>query len=364
MLKKYIGISLITASIAVAGCSSSDDDDGGVTTPEAPEAEAPGGEEAPEGEETPGGEVPEGGSPAVVDGTIVVPQEFTPADGTSLNLAETLTNGIGDNTFTTLVTAAGDAGLVDALGGAGPLTVFAPTDAAFAALGAENIPTDAATLATVLQGHIVAGALDAGTVVANPGANITDLNGGSIAITTNADGAILVGGAGILAADVQTTNGIIHVIDTVIVGSGGGEAEGEEETPVVVDPNATAVTEASLIALNEAGFTEYVTLHTNAALGGVFDENQWTAFIPSNNAIPDDVDQAAAFQVVNNHLLTNGAFTAAQLLADNPPTANGGAELTFGGTADALTVNGFTATPIVIEGISANLFAIDGVITP
>ena len=356
MLKKYIGISLITASIAVAGCSSSDDDDTGALVPEAPEAEAP------------EGEGPEIGGPAVVDGTIVVPQDFTPADDATLNLAETLTNGIGDNTFTTLVTAAGDAGLVDALGGAGPLTVFAPTDAAFAALGAENIPTDVATLATVLQGHIVAGALDAGTVVANPGANITDLNGGSIAITTNADGAILVGGAGILAADIQTTNGIIHVIDTVIVGSGGGEGEGEGEgeegTPAVVDPNATAVTEPSLIALNEAGFTEYVTLHTNAALGGVFDENQWTAFIPSNDAIPDDIDQAMAFQVVNNHLLTNGAFTAAQLLADNPPTANGGAELTFGGTADALTVNGFTATPIVVEGISANLFAIDGVITP
>ena len=362
MLKKYIGISLITASIAVAGCSSSDDDDTGALVPEVPEVEAPEGE-VPE-VEVPEGEAPEVGGPAVVDGTIVVPQDFTPADDATLNLAETLTNGIGDNTFTTLVTAAGDAGLVDALGGPGPLTVFAPTDAAFAALGAENIPTDAAALATVLQGHIVAGALDSGTVVANPGANVTDLNGGSIAITTNADGAILVGGAGILTADIQTTNGIIHVIDTVIVGSGGDEGEGEEETPVAVDPNATAVTEPSLIALNEAGFTEYVTLHTNAALGGVFDENQWTAFIPSNDAIPDDVDQAAAFQVVNNHLLTNGAFTAAQLLADNPPTANGGAALTFGGTADALTVNGFTATPIVIEGISAILFAIDGVITP
>jgi len=243
------------------------------------------------------------------------------------------------------------------------LTVFAPTDAAFAALGAENIPTDADALSSILQGHIVSGALDSGTVVANAGLSATTLNGGSLAVTQNDDGAVLVGGAGLLAADIQATNGIVHVIDTVIVPAG-EEAPVEEETPAVVDPNATAVTEASLIALNEAGFTEYVTLHTNASLGAVFDENQWTAFIPSNDAIPDDVDQAMAFQVVNNHLLTNGAFTAAQLLADNPPTANGGAALTFGGTADALTVNGFTATPIVIEGISANLFSISGVITP
>ena len=290
-----------------------------------------------------------------------MPQDFTPADGATLNLAETLTNGIGDNTFTTLVTAAGNANLVDALSGPGPLTVFAPTDAAFAALGVENIPTDTAALATVLQGHIVAGALDSGAVVANPGANVTDLNGGSIAITTNADGAALVGGAGILTADIQTTNGIIHVIDTVIGASGGGEGEGEGE-PVVVDPNAPVVTEASLIALNEAGFTEYVTLHTNASLGAVFDDNEWTAFIPSNAAIPDDADQSMALVLVADHLLTNGVFSAGDLIAAGTMTANGGATLTFGGTADALTVNGLLATPIVIDGITANLFSIEGFI--
>jgi len=269
MLKKYIGISLITASIAVAGCSSSDDDDGPVTGVDTPEVEGP----EVEGPETEGPEV-EG--PDVGNGTtIVVPQDFTPSADATLNLAELLTNGIGDNTFTTLVTAAGDAGLVDALGGAGPLTVFAPTDAAFAALGAENIPTDADALSSILQGHIVSGALDSGTVVANAGLSATTLNGGSLAVTQNDDGAVLVGGAGLLAADIQATNGIVHVIDTVIVPAG-EEAPVEEETPVVVDPNATAVTEASLIALNEAGFTEYVTLHTNASLGAVFDENQWT----------------------------------------------------------------------------------------
>lgn len=350
MLKKYIGISLISASIAVAGCSSSDDDDGPVTIPE---AEAP-GEEAP-GEEAPGEEAP-GEETAT---TIVVPQEFTPADGVTLNLAETLTNGIGGNTFATLVGAAGTAGLTDALTGPGILTVFAPTDAAFDALGAANIPAETAALADLLQLHIVSGALDANAIAASVGLNAEALNGGTLPVTQDGE-ALLISGAGLVVTDVQATNGIVHVIDTVL----GVTAPPAEEEPAEVDPTAPIVTEASLIALNEAGFTEYVTLHTNASLGAVFDENEWTAFIPTNAALPDDADQSMAFIIVNDHLLTNGAFTAGELLANNPPTANGGAALTFGGTADALTVNGFTATPIVIEGLTANLFAIDGVITP
>jgi len=355
MLKKYIGISLITASIAVAGCSSSDDDDtGGTTTPDV---------------QTPDVETPDGGTPDVgtpdpgTATTIVVPQEFTPGDGVTLNLAETLSNGIAGNTFATLVGAAGTAGLTDALTGEGILTVFAPTDAAFDALGAENIPADPAVLSSLLQSHIVMGALDATTVAGGVGLSADTLSGESLAVTQAGD-ALLIDGAGLVATDVMTTNGIIHVVDAVLNVPAPTETETETETETPVDPNATVVTEASLIALNEAGFTEYVTLHTNASLGAVFDENAWTAFIPSNAAIPDDADQSMAFVIVNDHLLTSGAFSAADLLASNPPTANGGAALTFGGTADALTVNGFAATPIVIEGLAATLFSIDGVITP
>jgi len=346
MLKKYIGISLITASIAVAGCSSSDDDDTGGSTPEV---------ETPD-VETPDVETPDPGTAT----TIVVPQEFTAGDGVTLNLAETLSNGIAGNTFATLVGAAGTAGLTDALTGEGILTVFAPTDAAFDALGAENIPADPADLSSLLQSHIVMGALDATTVAGGVGLSADTLSGESLAVTQAGD-ALLIDGAGLVATDVMTTNGIIHVVDAVL--NVPAPTETETEAPPV-DPNATVVTEASLIALNEAGFTEYVTLHTNASLGAVFDENAWTAFIPSNAAIPDDADQSMAFVIVNDHLLTSGAFSAADLLASNPPTANGGAALTFGGTADALTVNGFAATPIVIEGLAATLFSIDGVITP
>jgi len=65
-----------------------------------------------------------------------------------------------------------------------------------------------------------------------------------------------------------------------------------------------------------------------------------------------NADQAGAFAVLNNHIMTNGATA----------TANGGATLTFGGAPAALTVNGFNATPFVVDGIPATIYIIDGVI--
>jgi uncharacterized surface protein with fasciclin (FAS1) repeats len=122
----------------------------------------------------------------------------------------------GAGNFTTLVTALKAADLVDTLNGEGPFTVFAPTDAAFAALpeGAlDGLLADPKQLASVLTLHVVAGRASASDVVGLD--SVATVQGTSLDIdTTNG---VSVGGAKVVQADVPASNGIIHVIDRVIL---------------------------------------------------------------------------------------------------------------------------------------------------
>lgn len=121
--------------------------------------------------------------------------------------------------FETLAAALTAAGLVDTLKGEGPFTVFAPTDAAFAALPAgtvENLlkPENLEQLQAVLTYHVVAGKVTAADVV-----NLTEatsVQGDTIDITV-VDGAVKVDAATVVSADVMASNGVIHVIDKVIL---------------------------------------------------------------------------------------------------------------------------------------------------
>ena len=119
--------------------------------------------------------------------------------------------------FKTLAAALQAAGLVDALKGKGPFTVFAPTDAAFAKLPAGTVDAllkDPAKLAAILKYHVVAGEVPASDVVKLTSAKT--LNGQSVAIKV-VGGKVMVDGATVTGADVKASNGIIHVIDAVIL---------------------------------------------------------------------------------------------------------------------------------------------------
>ena len=125
---------------------------------------------------------------------------------------------IADGRFTTLVAAVEAAGLVDALKGEGPLTVFAPTDDAFDVLGTDTINSllaDPETLASILLYHVVDGAVFSGDVVKLESA--TTLNGADITIRVDEDGNVFINDAQVIIADIITTNGVIHVIDAVIL---------------------------------------------------------------------------------------------------------------------------------------------------
>ncbi|KPP88973.1 MAG: hypothetical protein HLUCCA08_01985 [Rhodobacteraceae bacterium HLUCCA08] len=135
------------------------------------------------------------------------------AAGHSKDIVDT---AVEAGSFTTLVAAVEAAGLVDTLKGDGPFTVFAPTDDAFAALPegtVEGLLADPEALAAILTYHVVAGKVMS-----------TDLSDGMMAATVNGaeitigvGDAVTVDGATVTTADIETSNGVIHVIDAVIL---------------------------------------------------------------------------------------------------------------------------------------------------
>jgi uncharacterized surface protein with fasciclin (FAS1) repeats len=123
---------------------------------------------------------------------------------------------VAAGSFKTLVTAIQAAGLVDTLKGKGPFTVFAPTDEAFAKLPAgtvEGLLKDKAALTKVLTYHVVPGKVMAKDV---PTANVKTVQGQTVALKKDSMG-VTVNNAKVVAADVEASNGVIHVIDTVIL---------------------------------------------------------------------------------------------------------------------------------------------------
>jgi len=118
--------------------------------------------------------------------------------------------------FTTLVTALRAAGLVDTLKGPGPFTVFAPSDAAFAKIPRAQLDAllaDRNRLTQVLTFHVVPGRVMAADV--RPG-QVTTVQGGQLTVATSG-GNVTVNGARVTATDIAASNGVIHVIDTVVM---------------------------------------------------------------------------------------------------------------------------------------------------
>ena len=121
--------------------------------------------------------------------------------------------------FGTLAKALTAAGLVDTLKGDGPFTVFAPTDAAFAKLPAGTLesllqPANKDKLVSILTYHVVAGKVAASDVVKLDEA--TTVNGAAVDIQVNGS-TVMVDGATVTATDIAASNGVIHVIDSVIL---------------------------------------------------------------------------------------------------------------------------------------------------
>ena len=111
------------------------------------------------------------------------------------------------------------AGLIDTLKSAGPFTVFAPTDEAFAKVPKaqlEALLKDKAALTKVLTYHVVKGKVSASEVVKLNGKNVATVEGSTVKVKVKG-GKVMVNNANVVKTDIMTSNGVIHVIDTVIM---------------------------------------------------------------------------------------------------------------------------------------------------
>lgn len=138
-----------------------------------------------------------------------------PAFAQDMNIVET---AVGAGSFTTLVAAVEAAGLAETLSGEGPFTVFAPTDDAFAALPEGTVeslllPENRDQLIAVLTYHVVPGAVMSTDLTDDMTA--TTVQGADI--TIDLDNGVMVNEANVVTADIEASNGVIHVIDQVIL---------------------------------------------------------------------------------------------------------------------------------------------------
>ncbi|MDG2907484.1 MAG: fasciclin domain-containing protein [Acidimicrobiales bacterium] len=137
-------------------------------------------------------------------------------------LVDVVDVAVASKEFPTLVAAVVAAGLVDTLKSEGPFTVFAPNEEAFAAalealgLTADELLADVDTLTAVLTYHVVPGRVMAGDLVGVMAMPVATVNGADITITEDG-GTVSVNGAHVVSADIEASNGVIHVIDQVLL---------------------------------------------------------------------------------------------------------------------------------------------------
>ena len=336
--------------LCLALFSTACDDDDKKTT-DADQAGEVGG--TPEGG-TPEGGTPEGGSPE--GGT---PEGGTPEGGEEPegpgNIAEV---ALANGNFTTLVAAVEAAGLTDVLTGEGPLTVLAPTDAAFEALPAgtvDSLLTDAAeggdALAKILSIHVVSGAAVESSALSD-GDTVTTLNGD---LTVSIDGDVVTfsspeGSANVAIADVPASNGVIHAIDAVLM-----------PQKNIIETAVAAGNFTSLVAAVEAA-------DLTDTLNG---EGPFTVFAPTDaafDALPAGTvegllmgaanGETALASILQTHVVS-GAFPSTELSDGQVvPTLNGDVTVNISGEG-AVTI---TYGDVVANVSTANIETANGVI--
>jgi uncharacterized surface protein with fasciclin (FAS1) repeats len=215
--------------------------------------------------------------------------------------------------FNTLLAALDAANLTSALEGMGPFTVFAPTDDAFAAIDPEvlnDLISDTDLLSAVLLYHVVSGEFNSTAVAGLDGA--TTLNGKDVSLSFDGT-TVKVDEASVISPDIETSNGIIHVIDQVLLP--------EPIADIVQTARGAGVFNTLLAAVEAAGLTE--------TLKG---EGPFTVFAPTDDAFaaidPDALnallaDPPALAAILTYHVVP-GSFAAADVLASSSlSTANG-----------------------------------------
>ncbi len=267
-----------------------------------------------------------------------------------------VTTAVEAGSFKTLAAALKAGGLVETLQGKGPFTVFAPTDEAFAKLPAGTVetllkPENKAQLVSVLTYHVVAGKVGAAQVVKlNAAATV---NGQRVNIKVE-DGNVRVDQATVVKADIDCSNGIIHVVDQVLLPSG-------DNIPATAAKAGTFKT--LLAAAKAAGLVE--------VLSG---DKPLTVFAPTDEAFanlpagtvesllkPENKEKLAA--ILAFHVVPGRVFSGDVLSKKELKTVQGGT-LTAAMKNGAATINGVKLLTTDIDASNGVIHVIDGVMLP
>lgn len=263
---------------------------------------------------------------------------------------------LADENFSTLVTALGAAGLVEALQGDGPFTVFAPTNEAFDALpeGAlEDLLADTEALTDVLLYHVVEGEAMAADVVELDGQKIETLLGQYL--DTSIDGeSVMVDDTQVIAADVKASNGVIHVIDSVLL------------------PESRTIVE---IAVEDGRFTTLVAALEAAGLVEALQADvPFTVFAPTDDAFADLPEGTVESLLADTESLTlvllyhvvDGKVMAAQVIeldGQEVETLSGENVLVII-DGEAVKINDAQVIIPDLEASNGVIHVIDGVLVP
>jgi len=267
---------------------------------------------------------------------------------------------------TLLEAAVKRAGLVDALATTQNITVFAPDDDAFKMLdingdGTPDLDTEAkinaldpAVLAEVLSFHVLAVKVPAASVPAGPNAAVVALNGDSLYVTKNANG-VFINGIKVKTADVEASNGVIHVIEKVLVPSGGNNI-----VQLAVANPAFSYLVAAVLRADASGTS------ISGALSG---DGPFTVFAPTNDAFIaagfatiadiEAADPNVLKSILLYHVIGARVFSSDLTEGAQPATLGGGTvTVTLGGGAKVKGASNATASNI----IGTNVLATNGVI--
>ena len=277
------------------------------------------------------------------------PQPVPPPEATTI-----VDVAVADGNFTTLVAALEAADLVTTLDDEdGSFTVFAPTDDAFDALGQETIDAllaDTDTLTDILTYHVLSTEVNAEAAIGQAGSLVETVNGDSIALSLSGDN-LLINTATVTMTDIATDNGIIHVIDAVLM------------PPEFVDASDSTIAQ---VAAGDEQFSTLVAALTEADLVSTLDnpDATFTVFAPTNDAFDmidegtlaallEDTDALSA--VLLQHVVADveaDSVTAFSLNGTSIETVSGASvPMLINEETDSLTVGGAN---VVVSNIQAN----------
>lgn len=260
--------------------------------------------------------------------------------------------------LTSLESAVVKANLATTLDGPGPYTVFAPTDDAFTASGitAATINTlTPAQLQTILLYHTLPAEVFAANVPAGPNVKVTTASGDSVFVTRNGAG-VFVNGINVTQADIDASNGVIHLISRVLLPPAGNIVE-------VAQANSSFSLLVAAVLRASTGTTNVAQILTS---GGPF-----TVFAPTNDAFiaagyPDvaainAADPNTLASILTHHVVAGRVFSSDLTNGATVPTANTGKSVTIGVTGSGATVKGATNTT-ASNIIGTNVMARNGVV--